>query len=36
LAEAAISLDLRLTGIVAGEKVETPAPFPLTSQVLIL
>lgn len=32
LAEAAISLDLRLTGS-CGEKLETPAPFPLTSRI---
>lgn len=40
MAEAAINLDLRLsgavsglTGLSSGEKVETPAPFPLTSQI---
>jgi len=34
LAEAAINLDLRLSGVAtSGEKVETPAPFPLTSQI---
>ena len=36
LAEAAISLDLRLSGLggsISGEKFETPAPFPVTSQI---
>jgi hypothetical protein len=36
LAEIALNLDLRLSGAIlsgSGEKMETPAPFPVSSQI---